>query len=162
MVEAHRSLARSIRHLSLKERLDRLSKADAGGCRIWQGRPNGEGYGHHFWKGKIHRAHRLSWEVANGRPVPPGMVICHKCDVPLCINPDHLFLGTDADNMADKMKKGRHRFFSGEDNRASRLTAEKVIAIRNDQRSVEKIGRDYGVSPSTIQAVRKRITWKDV
>jgi hypothetical protein len=72
------------------------------GCWLWDGWVNGRGYGR-FGKGL---AHRISWELHRG-PIPAGMNICHKCDVPPCVNPDHLFLGTQTDNMRDCARKGR-------------------------------------------------------
>jgi HNH endonuclease len=75
------------------------------GCWEWNGRRHG-GYGHFDWRGKAVRCSRFSWERVNGKS-PSDMIFCHKCDNPPCINPDHLFLGTHADNVADKFRKGR-------------------------------------------------------
>jgi hypothetical protein len=77
-------------------------------CQIWQGDRGGkhDGYGRFRRAGKWVRAHRLAWEQANG-PIPDGMLVCHHCDVPLCINPKHLFLGTHQDNTDDMVRKGR-------------------------------------------------------
>lgn len=77
------------------------------GCFLWIGAVDRKGYGlvrrgHVNW-----RAHRLSWTLANG-PIPAGMLVCHHCDTPSCVNPQHLFIGTHTDNEADKRKKGRH------------------------------------------------------
>ena len=77
-------------------------------CIIFQGFKDSAGYGHTTHGGKKLSAHRKAWLIANG-DIPPGMVVCHKCDNPSCINPDHLFIGTHADNARDRDSKGRGR-----------------------------------------------------
>jgi hypothetical protein len=76
-------------------------------CWEWQGSKNKHGYGHFKYKRKTHRAHRISWTLIKGE-IPEGMCVLHRCDNRLCVNPFHLFLGTNQDNMDDKMKKNRH------------------------------------------------------
>lgn len=76
------------------------------GCIEWKGARNPQGYGQKCIKGKRYRTHRLAWEWANG-PIPEGLFVLHKCDNPPCCNPDHLFLGTQTDNMQDMLAKGR-------------------------------------------------------
>jgi hypothetical protein len=66
-------------------------------------------YGAITWRAKMIRAHRLSWEIANGVPIPDGLQVCHTCDNPPCVNPRHLWLGTNLQNVQDKVYKGRHR-----------------------------------------------------
>jgi hypothetical protein len=75
-------------------------------CHMWTTATDQDGYGEFFIRGKANRAHRLSWALLNG-PIPNGMCICHTCDNPPCVNPKHLFLGTNLDNIADKVAKGR-------------------------------------------------------
>ena len=76
------------------------------GCWVWQGTVNAQGYGR-VRRGAIGGAHRVSWVIANGA-IPDGMHICHKCDNPPCVRPDHLFAGTRSDNMKDCTSKGRN------------------------------------------------------
>lgn len=78
------------------------------GCWNFTGAIGRGGYGLASYHGKIHHAHRLSWILTNGE-IPNGLLACHKCDNRLCINPAHLFLGTNLDNTIDMMNKGRHR-----------------------------------------------------
>lgn len=75
-------------------------------CWLWEKSCNELGYGLFSIKGVRHRAHRFSWELKNG-PIPEGLFACHHCDTPGCVNPNHLFIGTQKDNIRDAMKKGR-------------------------------------------------------
>lgn len=85
----------------------KLAPPNANGCILWTGLVGSDGYGKHSVNRRTVRAHRYGWELAFG-PIPDGMLVCHRCDVPLCQNPEHWFLGTPKDNMADKVGKGRH------------------------------------------------------
>jgi hypothetical protein len=85
---------------------DRCVPVPESGCWLWLGSVSSGGYGQLKIGGKLHRAHRLAWIVFRG-PIPAGMMVCHRCDVPLCVNPDHLFVGTARDNFRDCLAKGR-------------------------------------------------------
>jgi hypothetical protein len=92
-----------------QERLAFWTKVDQlSGCLIWQGEATPAGYGRLNYKGSTTYAHRWSWTIKHG-PIAPGMVVCHRCDVPRCVNPDHLFLDSQAGNMADMKAKWRTR-----------------------------------------------------
>jgi HNH endonuclease len=119
-------------------------------CHVWAGMKDNDGYGRFKLKGKRHAAHRVAWSLAYG-PIPVGWHICHKCDVPSCCNPSHLFLGTGPINTADRDAKGRQADTRGERNASARLTAAQVLEIRADQElSQRALAAKYGVSEATV------------
>jgi hypothetical protein len=113
------------------------------GCFLWTGYYCKDGYGRIYDR----RAHRLAYKVFVGE-IPRGMCICHKCDVPCCVNPDHLFIGTNSDNSADMSKKGRHG--------NTKLTAKQVSEIRSlkGKEVQEKTALRYQVHPSAISGIQ--------
>jgi hypothetical protein len=94
------------RRQSARDVWDRVVET-ASGCLEWQGAKSAAGYGQMWVDGRLQYTHRLAWEAAYG-PIPDGLLVCHHCDNPPCCNPNHYFLGTHADNNADKISKGRH------------------------------------------------------
>jgi HNH endonuclease len=131
---------------------------DPEGCWLWQGAPGRGGYG--VIKVDSYAsmyAHRFSYELANG-PIPEGLDVLHRCDVPLCVNPSHLWLGTPVDNMTDMMKKGRCTY--------AKLTPDKVVEIRRlyatgDYPQTE-LAKQFGVNQMSISNVVTRRSWKHV
>ncbi len=107
--------------------------------------------------GEITTAHRWSYEIHNG-PIPKGAHVCHSCDVRSCVNPDHLWLGTNEDNNADKVRKRRHKY--GEQNYFAKLSASDVSAIRKSDKTANELASLYNVWPHTIRNIRRGKTWR--
>lgn len=135
---------------------------DADGCwRIRGARANPAGHIHILLpNGWRVYAHRLSWWLANGK-IPKGASICHRCDVPCCVNPAHLFLGSTKDNMHDSVQKGRKNCFG-----IQKLNAEQVREIRalaaQGGITHKEIGRRFGVARNTVSQIVNRVCWKHV
>jgi len=131
------------------------------GCWVWSGTIMWRGYGTVVYKQRIIRAHRLSWEIHNGK-IPEGMYVCHHCDNPPCVNPDHLFLGTPQDNVADMDKKGRRNPRKGEELKISKLNKIKVIDIFTSDLGRSELASMYSVSLTSILNIKNGNTWKHV
>lgn len=134
-------------------------------CWEWMGAINHNGYGS-FGRGRKRegqvRAHRFSWELHNGA-IPDGMVVCHRCDNPSCVRPDHLFLGTIAENNRDCAHKGRN--YNGPRPQSAKLKAVQVQEIRMlhaSGRTLRSIAKHYGVTHENIRAIVHRRTWRHV
>jgi hypothetical protein len=129
------------------------------GCWIWKGSINRGGYGK---IGTNSTAHRRAYEYRNGE-IPQGISVCHKCDNRLCVNPDHLFLGTRKDNSRDMVSKGREA--KGSKVGTSKLNEEKVLEIRRlriDGWKIKDLCEKFGVHPGNIQYICKNKSWKHV
>ena len=149
---------------STKDRLLAKIATDRGGCWQWTAGTFDSGYGAISIDGKMMKAHRVAYAEFVGL-IPVGMCVCHRCDNPGCINPAHLFLGTNADNATDMMEKGRHGL--------AKLTPHKVLIIREFlARHTPRPGRRAGpvpflarwfdVSMETIRSARSGRTWRHV
>lgn len=119
------------------------------------------GYGQFQLDGKPHRAHRVSFAWANG-PIPDGQQVLHRCDNRRCVRPDHLFLGTQMDNITDMFTKRRENKAHGEGHYRARLTDEDVRDIRASRRSSQEEGLARGMNASAIRAIRRRVRWAHV
>lgn len=136
---------------------------DPAACWLWTGSTDSSGYGNFRVAQRATRTHRYSWELHRG-PIPDGLQVLHHCDVRRCVNPDHLFLGTNDDNVADKVAKGRNVSFSGSRNGSARLTEDQVASIRQAyQPGLAKVlARQYGVSDQTVLNIVHRRKWRSV
>lgn len=143
-------------------------------CWLWVAGTTKAGYGmFHPSHGVSAYAHRYSWELEHG-PIPAGMHVCHHCDTPPCVRPDHLFLGSEADNLADMVRKGRHhgntwhdrmpeRVARGERHGGAKLKVSDVLDIRARLAAGEQtteVARLYGISHSSISMIGSRKHWK--
>ena len=142
---------------------DRISPEPNSGCYLWMGGLSHYGYGtaHHSQIGSI-VAHRLSWILANG-PIEGGGCVLHRCDVRICVNPTHLFLGTRLDNNKDRDEKNRQA--RGEKHGSAKLNQTQIRKIRRraDNNEPRKdIAKDFGVSVRTIWSIKTRKTWEHV
>jgi hypothetical protein len=126
------------------------------GCFIWTGAVDGHGYGHmRNNKGTTGRAHRVSWELYCG-PIPAGNCVLHRCDMPCCVNPEHLFLGTQKDNVADCVRKNRRDIHPpGPGHPGNKLSLDEVIAIKQSKHGPTHLARQFGVSPTHVCAIQK-------
>jgi hypothetical protein len=143
-----------------KERLEGKIHKDENGCWIWQGAKQVSGYGEMLSGGRKYLTHRVSYSLYKS-DIPKGMVVCHTCDTPSCINPDHLFVGFPKDNTQDMKSKDRHLY--GERNTEAKLTSEdvrQIIDLRNSGISQQKVADRYRVSRRNIRHIWQGARWK--
>lgn len=132
---------------------------DANGCWIYSGRIRDDDYGNIFHNGKHEKAHRLFWELHNSK-IPEGMKVLHKCDVRSCVNPAHLFLGTQQDNMTDMKAKGRWPDRKGSINGNAKLSEGQILEIftllEEGRLFNYEIAELYGVAGTTISYIKNK------
>ena len=132
----------------------------SGECWTWTASKNRRGYGWFVISSGYQRgAHRVSWWIAFGA-IPDGQWVLHRCDNPPCVRPDHLLLGTNIENSADRDAKGRGFIPHGEECGSSVLTAEQVYAIRSSGGRSRDVAKEFGVSHFTVNDIRARRTWR--
>lgn len=147
-------LRRGSKKIPVSQRFDsKWTPEPFSGCWIWIASVDPLWkYGCIFVDGRPQRAHRVSWTIYRGE-IPKGLRVLHRCDTPECVNPDHLFLGTDKDNVLDMLKKGRA---------GKKLTVDQVLKIRQDNRPTKVIADDFGIHPVNVRAIQTRKQWRYV
>lgn len=153
---------------SIPERFwSKVERGSANECWNWTATVLRSGYGAFKIEGRKNGlAHRIAYELTHGE-IPHGdhfgtTCVCHRCDNRLCCNPNHLWLGTNADNVRDRDAKHRHKALRGSRVKHSKLTEEQVAAMRRDPRTSREIANEYGMSYTHIIDIRKRRMWKHV
>jgi len=157
--------------MNIQQRIEKkIEKIPESGCWIWTGTLGHFGYGVLKFDKKNHYVHRLSYSSCFGE-IPEGMCVLHRCDIPSCVNPHHLFLGTRRDNNLDMKKKGRDKRVGrptgieglrGESCPTVKLREEDVVSIRSSDLSTMDLAVKFGVSQSNVYQIINRITWKHI
>jgi hypothetical protein len=151
----------------LSRLLKRAKRNEETGCLEWTGsRKSDSGYGHAYDPRvkRTVRVHRLVYELANG-PIPKGAYVCHRCDNPSCIEPEHLWLGDASSNMEDKKEKGRAPSQKGSEHGRAKLREEdieRVFALRGQGLSYRKIAKEFDVTENAIRKILKGQAWTHV
>lgn len=157
------------------ERFYRFVEEGPNGCWLWTGAVDKDGYGRFWWKGRTRRVTHFVFEVLK-EPLSNGLQACHHCDVRRCVAPEHLYAGTQQDNVRDTWRRGRcsvnARPQRGEANGLAKLTEAQVEEIRTRYRagqagvasgtSLRGLAKKFGVSKFTIQSVVHHVTWRHV
>ena len=152
------------RILPLREELLAHIAVTKDGCWEWTGIKNNHGYGRLTYTPNRYLTHRLYWQLFIGE-IPQGLVVCHHCDNPPCMNPDHLFLGTLSDNQQDASRKGRNHSgrWDGEDHPMAKITNATAHEIKDALAAGERvyrIAKRFGVHPSTVGNIKSGLQWR--
>lgn len=137
------------------EILENYSPVPEAGCWLWLGPTNENGYGRIRFNNRYVTMHRFFYLSHKGE-IPKGMFVCHKCDTPLCVNPDHLWAGTSEENNKDMMRKGRNNFSR------NKVTPDIAIAIVQSDKPTQQLVAELGFSKATVDNVRCGRSWSRV
>lgn len=145
----------------------KVDKSHPSGCWLWLGSTYRKGYGKIYAgppRGFTQPVHRVVWEAIHG-PIQDGLFVLHQCDNPRCVNPAHLHLGDNGQNMRECVTRGRHKVYRGSTNNRSKLTEEQVMQIRQLRQQGHKtreLAKQFHVSHSLIVEICNRQRWKHV
>lgn len=141
------------------ERFKAKTKLGDGGCIEWTAYTDRKmGYGMFWLDGTMHLSHRVAYMFAHGS-IPKGLHVCHSCDNPKCVNPEHLWVGTNQDNVNDKCRKNRAARLIGENHPSAKLKEDDVLMIRSSKLNGAEIARRMGIDRSTVNYIRKGKLW---
>jgi hypothetical protein len=159
-------MARAELHAPIDERMARYTDWSRGetACWEWTGSKDRKGYGRLGIAGIPELAHRIAYRLHRGE-IPEGAHVCHHCDNPSCVNPMHLFVGTNADNMRDMVEKGRQSHPVGEQHPQAKVTAAQVVEIRERYSQGERpirLAQEYGIAACTVNNIAAGRSWKSV
>jgi len=137
--------------------LDRFERkfCKSDGCWLWTGCVHGKGYGHFKIGKKVEKAHRVSWMLYRGN-IPQGYHVLHICDTPPCVNPDHLYLGTNADNVKDRVQKNRSACLYK--NGRLKYTTDKIMEMKqqlNNGETTASVSRQFGIDNGYLSRIRR-------
>jgi len=140
----------------------KVKRGPGNACWLWVGTFDGRGYGQFSIGGRNYRAHRIAWELNGGGALSPDVKVCHRCDVPACVNPAHLFPGTQKDNLSDAARKGRMPL--GERQGNSKLKTETILEIRRLRGTATQrdLARRFAISQATVSQILSRQRWPHV
>jgi len=153
-------------HARFWSRVDRsgpVVSAALGQCWTWTGQLRANGYGRASYYGHCTGAHRVAWQLTHGPLMSSDVVVCHRCDNPSCVRPDHLFIGSSGDNVRDMVAKGRARVPHGEDSPKAKLTVAEVRSIRSRLSagaSRAALAGQHGVTITTIHRIARNEAWR--
>lgn len=148
-----------------------IVKSDKNECWLFEPAIKHNWYGSFYDGEKVEKAHRYSWKIHNKKKIPVGIEVCHSCDVPMCVNPEHLFLGTRKENMHDCKNKNRMSMPPRTTKKGKFIVPVRAVLNPDQVRKIRKllvkqtiadVARIYNVGESTIRHIKQGSTWKDV